>query len=110
MPTSLTIHQALEALKELDGLDIAVQGILHFTFENVSIGHFPVIERQEGYRSSIWLSVGAGGLGFDREVCRRWHGKRVVVEGIISAPRSRRGCGHMGLWPAELLARTLRRM
>ncbi|WKB56030.1 hypothetical protein [Eleftheria terrae] len=55
MEHHLSVNQALARLAELDGQDISVQGILSFDFEDVCISHFPVAERSEGYRSSIWL-------------------------------------------------------
>jgi hypothetical protein len=109
MEDHLSVNQALERVAELEGQDISVQGILSFEFEDVCISHFPVGERKEGCRSSIWLSVGHGALGFDQDLCRRLIGKRVVVEGTLSAASNTMGCGHMGLWPAELVARTLQR-
>lgn len=109
MDNHLSVNEALTRLSELVGQDIRIQGILSFGFEEVCISQFPAAERADGYRSSIWLWVGTGSLGFDREACRRLDGKRVLVEGSLSAATPTMGCGHMGGWPAELLVRTLTR-
>ncbi|WP_431258703.1 hypothetical protein ACQ86G_30220 [Roseateles chitinivorans] len=109
MDYHLSVNEALARLPELEGRDIRIEGVLSFDFEDVCVSHFPADERADGYRSSIWLWVGTGSLGFDREACRRLSGRRVVVEGSLSAATPTMGCGHMGLWPAELLVRTLNR-
>ncbi len=109
MENQLSVNEALARLPELEGQHIQVLGILSFGFEEVCVSHFPAGERADGYRSSIWLSVGTGSLGFDREACRRLDGKRVMVEGSIYAATPTMGCGHLGGWPAELLVRTLNR-
>ena len=54
----LNVNEALDRLDELAGLDICIQGVLSFEFENVSLSHTPVAERRAGYHSSIWLEVG----------------------------------------------------
>jgi len=109
MELTLSVNQALAQLDVLNGKDIRVQCILSFDFEEVCVSHFSVAERHDNPRSSIWLAVGSGAMGFDKEVCRSLHGKRVVVEGTFSAASATMGCGHMGMWPAELLARSLDR-
>ena len=105
----LSVNEALARLAELNGQDVCVEGILSFSFDDVCISHFPAGEQRDNYQSSIWLIVGNGALGFDQEVCRRLSGRRVVVEGTLGSASATMGCGHMGLWPADLLARTLRR-
>ena len=107
MEPTLSVNQALAQLEALSGEDVQVRGILSFDFEDVCISHFPKSERKEDNQSSIWLQVGAGALGFDEDVCRRLHGKRVVAEGTLFAADPTMGCGHMGGWPAQLLVRNL---
>jgi hypothetical protein len=108
MSEILTVNQALGTLSELAETDIRVRGILHYQFEDIAIYHSPSIERKPGYGSSIWISVGMGALQFDEHVCRALDGKMVIVEGKIFSPDPTfGGCGHMGLWPAEMLVRTL---
>ena len=109
MSQPLTVNQAVEQLSELTGNDVAITGILSFEFEDVSLNHFPIAERKDGYQSSIWLEAGLGSLGFDEKVCERLHGKRVTVQGRLLNANPSIGAGHMGLWPAELLARVLER-
>lgn len=110
MARPLSVNEALDRIDELVGSDICVRGILSFEFEDVSISHLPRAERRDGEMSSIWLSTGNGALGFDQERCRSLNGKIVVVKGILSKPELPfEGCGHMSLWPAELLSRTLER-
>ncbi|MDC8760666.1 hypothetical protein [Janthinobacterium fluminis] len=104
----LSVNEAISRLVELDGSDVHIEGILHFEFEDVAIYHFPVFEREVGYSSSIWLEVGSGSLDFDPKVCARLDGKRVSVRGkLLSPDPGFDGCGHMSLWPAAMLARTL---
>lgn len=110
MTQPLSVNAALSALPALDGNDVQIDGILHFEFEDVALYHYPKRERHDGYGSSIWLEVGTGSLGFDRAVCARLNGKRVTVQGTLYGPDAGfGGCGHMSLWPAVLLARTLER-
>ncbi|MFC7517867.1 hypothetical protein ACFQUU_22930 [Herbaspirillum sp. GCM10030257] len=104
----ISVNQAIDDLVVLDGQEVIVQGILHFDFEEVALYHFPTAQRRAAYDSSIWISTGTGSLGFNEEACKRLHGKRVTIEGRLLKPApDLGGCGHMSLWPAELLARTL---
>jgi hypothetical protein len=105
-----SVNEAIEMLDGLAGKDICIRGLLSFEFENVSLSHVTLAELLPGYASSIWLSVGSGSLSFDARVCERLHGKVVVVEGTLCKPDPKfGGCGHMSLWPAELVARSLER-
>ena len=110
MVEPLSVNEAIENLAELAGKDISVSGLFSFEFENVSLNHWPKAERRAGYQSSIWIGTGTGSLQFDERVCERLSGKRVVVQGTLYSPDPKfGGCGHFGLWPAEILARTLSR-
>ena len=109
MSEPLTVNNALEALPTLDGNDVQITGILHFEFEDVALYHYPKQERKDGYASSIWLDVGTGSLGFDQVACSRLNGKLVTVQGALRGPDVKFGCGHMGLWPAVVQARTMER-
>ncbi|WP_426321305.1 hypothetical protein [Pseudoduganella sp. R-43] len=110
MREPLSINEVIDRLDELAGFDICVRGLLTFELEDISITHLPRAERREGEMSSIWLSTGTGALGFDHRKCESLNGKIVVVEGTLFKPEPPfGGCGHMSLWPAELLARTLER-
>ncbi|MBB6052743.1 hypothetical protein [Armatimonas rosea] len=106
----LSINQALDQLDSLAGTEVIVYGQLGFEFEHVALYHLPKAERRGEIESSLWISVGTGSLGFDRDVCRRWHGKTVRIEGKLLKPSPFfGGCGHGSLWPAEILARTIQR-
>lgn len=108
IPGPLSVNEAIDDLSALAGSDVCIVGILSFDFEHVAIEHHPQDGRRGGYASSIWLEVGSGSLGFDRKVCMRLDGKRVSVQGTLLAPDPRLGgCGHMSLWPAAVLARTV---
>ena len=107
MTDPLSVNEALDHLSTLAGNDVQVRGVFHYRFEDVAIYHCPNAERRPDYGSSIWLTVGFGSLAFDRKVCEALDGKDVLVTGSIFEPHSIFGAGHMGLWPAELLARTL---
>jgi hypothetical protein len=107
----LSVNEAISRLVELADSDVEIEGILHFGFEDVAIYHFPVAEQSDGYESTIWLEVGSGSLAFDTKICARLHGKLVSVRGKLLSPvPGFEGCGHMSLWPAALLARTLDRL
>jgi hypothetical protein len=108
MTAPLSVNAAVDALDKLAGEDVFVTGVLHFGFEDVSLNHWPQLERRDGYQSSIWLFAGFGSLGFDPTACERMSGKRVLVRGSLLKPDpALGGCGHFSLWPAELQARTL---
>jgi hypothetical protein len=109
MTEAISVNQAVENLAILVGQDISIKGILCFEFENISINHYPNIERKDGYNSSIWLLTGAGSLNFDQKVCEKLHGSRIIIQGTLLNPDPEIGAGHMGLWPAEFLARILER-
>lgn len=110
MREPLSVNEALDDLRDLEGNDVHIQGILHFEFEDVALYHHPVDERKEGYDSSIWIEVGMGSLGFNTETCTCLNGKLVSVHGtLFGPPQGFEGCGHMNLWPAAVLARTLER-
>lgn len=117
MTTTLSVNSAIDALQEVAGQDITVEGVLCFEFEGTSIDHFPKVERREPGQagpicpSSIWLNVGDGALRFNEDQLKRWHGKRVTVSGTLSAPPSGfDGCGHMSSCAAEILARAIERL
>ncbi len=110
MRQPLSVNEALDRIDELAGSDIYVRGLFSFEFEDISITHLPRADRRDGYTSSIWLSTGSGTLHFDETRCKSLNGKIVVVEGtLFKSEPPFYGCGHMGLWPGELLARTLER-
>jgi hypothetical protein len=105
---TLTVNQALDNLSKLLGHDVQIKGILHFDHEDIAIYHHPGSERKLAYESSIWLTTGSGSLGFDEKACMKFNGKMVTVAGFLIVPeQTSYGCGHMGLWPAELLTRTM---
>ena len=110
MTEPLSVNAALFLLPTLDETDVKIRGILHFEFEDLALYHHPKSERKEGCGSSIWIEVGMGSLTFDEEACSRLNGKLVTVAGTLRSPdASFGGCGHMSLWPAAVLARTLER-
>jgi len=110
MRTPLSVNQVIASLDELEGKDVLVRGLLHFSFEDIAIYQWPKEQGSSDSKSSIWLSVGGGSLGFDGRVCEKLSGKVVLVEGAVVKPDPRLGgCGHMSLWPAEIVARTLER-
>ena len=109
MDSPLRVNEVIDRLHELSGKDVAVQGLFHYRFEDVGLYHVPLAEQRPDYGSSIWLTVGYGALAFDPKVCESLDGKLVTVTGRVFEPHSIFGAGHMGLWPAEILARTLER-
>jgi hypothetical protein len=109
MNEPLRVKEVLKSIDTLADKEILVQGVLSFAFEDVALYASLEDLQRARFESSIWLSVGSGSLRFDEEVCEKLHGKPVVIEGTLFAPIPNvRGCGHFGLWPAEILARTLK--
>ena len=106
-----SVNKALASIETLADADILVFGALAFEFENVGLYHIPKRERNtDDYKSSLWLSIDMDYLGVDREVCKRWHGKTVIVEGQFIKPDPLfGGCGHLSLWLGEILVRTIER-
>ncbi len=43
MTTILSVNSAIDALQEVAGQDITVEGVLCFEFEDTSIDHFPKV-------------------------------------------------------------------
>ena len=110
MTQPLSVNEALDNLAQIAGHDVNVTGILAFGHESVAIYHHSKAEIRGEYESSIWLSADGGSLAFDRQACEQLHGKRVIVSGTLLGPDARfGGCGHMSLWPAEILAHTMER-
>lgn len=109
MTEVLSVHDALARLLELAGREVCIKGLLHFEPEDVAIYHAPRAEQRPGQASSIWLSTGTGSLGFDARVCQALRGRRVIAQGTLWAATPTQGCGHFGLWPAELQAHRLER-
>lgn len=104
----ISVNEAIENLAALAGRDVSIIGEFCFDFEDVSLNHLPRTERDDGYRSSIWISTGSGVLRFDPHACKQLSGKRVVIEGTLLPPSPELGgCGHMSGWPAEMVARSL---
>lgn len=117
MTPVLSVNAALGALATLVGKDVTLEGILRFDLEGTALDHFPKAERRNVQgdgpveASSVWLSVGSGALQFNEEQLRRWHGKRVTVLGTLLGPDEELGgCGHFSEFPAELLARSIKRL
>ncbi len=109
MNEPLSINHAIENLDALAGQEVSVRGIFRYQFENVRIDHYPSAERKDGSASSIWFSVDQGSTNVDERVCGQLNGKRVTVRGTLIAGDPHMGRGHMGLWPAEILAKALER-
>jgi hypothetical protein len=104
------VNEALAMSAGLAGKTVRVRGLLSFAFENVSLNHVAFAEREPGYASSIWLELGDGSGVLGVSACEKWHGKVVVVEGTLALPDPKfRGCGHLSLWRAELVARKIER-
>ena len=106
MDTPLRVNDVIDRLQELSGKDVVVQGLLHYRFEDVALYHVPLAEQRPDYGSSIWLTMGHG-APFDPKLCESLDGKLVTVTGRVFEPHSILGAGHTGLWPAQILPRTL---
>ncbi|MDX1964678.1 MAG: hypothetical protein SFX18_16125 [Pirellulales bacterium] len=110
MRITLSVNEALDQKQKLAGLYVSITGLLHFEFEDVAIYHSPASQLRTDYDSSIWLEVGQGNLRFNPSAYEAMHGKLVVAKGTLLLPDPHiGGCGHMSLWPALLVIRTLER-
>jgi hypothetical protein len=109
----LSVNKAIARAHDLDGACVAIEGILSFETEDVSINHWPKTERREGYASSIWIDPDGVVFGLDEETLAKWSGKRVVVLGVIEGSEEshvdgwENGFGHFGLWPVRIRARRI---
>ena len=101
----LTVNYAIDNLEILSNQPIYLKGILSFQFEDISINHYPKIEYRNDGSSSIWIDVDYGILRFNEPVLSKWHGKRIIIEGILQPPDPCfGGVGHMSLWSASIVA------
>lgn len=110
----ISVNAALGRLTKNGSECIAVEGILCFEIENISLLHWPKAERcSEGYQSSIWIDADGPAFDFDQTILERWAGKRVVVLG--TAERAEKstmdgwelGFGHFGIWNTRIRARRI---
>ena len=82
---------------------LLLEGLLCYSFEDVSINHWPQSESKDGYESSISLITKTGSIfELNSSILTKWSGKRVVVTGLLL--KRKEGCGHMGLWSWEIEA------
>jgi hypothetical protein len=105
MSITLSVNEAIQQLGEVKEMQISIQGLLQFEFEETVLWHFPKAERVNGYGSSIWLRTDK----FNHKTWLRLHGKRVLITGVLHAPDATGGCGHMSICPAELEAFSIER-
>ena len=114
MGAALQVNQAIDRIAELAGSPVAIDGLLSFEFENMSLEHLPKGERRDdlshGYASSVWLAFSGGSMEPNETLLRRWSGKRVRVTGILHAPGPDGGCGHMSMWRAEVQPYSIERV
>lgn len=109
----LPVNEAINQAHHLSEACIAIEGILTFEAENVSICHWPKAERKEGYASSIWIDPDGAVFSFDERTMVKWSAKRVVVLGVIESSKESgfegggSGYGHFGLWPVRIRARRI---
>lgn len=105
-----SVNEALSQKKELHGKTIYVEGLLQFGVENISILHWPKSE-QDG--RGVWIEETNGVFKYDFDVLKRLAGKKVVCLGEFCSEVTEEtvefywGFGHMGLWPAQVVATEL---
>lgn len=110
----IPVNEAVDHSSSAGSACIAVEGILCFETENVSLSHWPKAERRSGaYDSSIWIDADGPVFDFDQAVLERWAGKRVVVLGIVERAEAstmdgwENGFGHFSLWNTRIRARRI---
>jgi len=105
-----SVNQVIHQCLELNGHCLSVEGLLCFESEETTLRHWP---KAEGDR---WILIDPDGplFDFDEAVLRRWHGKRIVIHGIVDhVPRDptfdgwSAGFGRFGLWDLRIRARRI---
>ena len=105
-----TINEAFEKKESLQNQRIYIEGLLTFETEYISLSHWPKSE-QSG--NEIWIEETNGVFKFNFESMEKLSGKKVVCLGEFQATKIPStfdgdwGFGHMGLWPAQIVATEL---
>lgn len=108
----LSVNAVIERINELDGQVVCVVGSLSLDFEGQCINHIPKSEVASGeqgkYPSSIWATFDLEAIGCDYKSLQQFDKRHVHLIGIIKAPNPKLGgCGHLSLWPAELIVKAI---
>jgi hypothetical protein len=104
MSEPLSVNDVIAKAADLDGREVSIRGIIHFSHENESLNHWPVSERTRGRppQSSIWLTFDTHSPHLDKDMRSALNGKLAAVRGKLIVGTADMGCGHMGLWRAAL--------
>jgi len=95
-----SVNEVLSKQETLHGMQIYVEGILTFEFENYSLLHWPSCDRNN---QSIWLQESEGVFRFNDKKLNSLHARKVVCLGKIESIKSEWGYGHMGLWSLQII-------
>lgn len=105
----LSVNEVIDSLNHYVNQPIYVTGLLICEFEELTLNHLPKKDfRLEGYLSSLWIEC-ANGLKFNNTMMEALSYKQVLVEGKLYLSDGLCGCGHMGLYPAELVVTDIER-
>ena len=106
------MNDAVEQIAALDGKVVSIVGALSLDFEGRCINHIPMSETIYGEfgesQSSIWADFDLEAIGHDVRWLRQFDKRYVRVLGVLAAPEPRfGGCGHLSMWPAEILIKAI---
>lgn len=103
----LSVNEAIERLRTLDGEQVALFGQLSLEFEGTELIHLPKSERSDGqdglYQSRVWTEFDMLAAERNEGQLDRLEGRQVILQGTLHAPNPEfGGCGHFALWPAKI--------
>src|SRR5262249_13316313 len=104
--TELSVTEALERISELNETTVNVFGKLSHDFEGCCISQIPRPPAQsdrDPEPASIWTHFDFNAIGHDEGWLRQFDSRHVRVTGTLKSPSAPySGCGHLGMWPAEV--------
>lgn len=111
----LSVMEVLSRLSELDGMEVAVYGALTLEFEGNRLDHIPRAEAPPddfGWTDcSLWVDLDPKFLDADDPSLQGIRGRHVQILGELHGPDPKYGgCGHMSLWPAEIIIRSISKL
>ncbi len=105
-----TVNEVINLKTSLHGKRVYLEGLLRYGPEDISLLHWPKSE-QKGLE--VWIGIGAGAFCYNEEALVKLSGKRVVCLGEFQSTITEEtvdfywGFGHMGMWPAQIVATEL---
>jgi hypothetical protein len=101
MTDTLTVAQTIESISALDRKEVTIRGFLSLQREDHSIADDA---SEENRQRRLWVVFHHGSLGTREKQLVEFHGKEVVVTGILDRQKK----GHFSLFPAAFTIRGMR--